>query len=265
MKPFFVTIPHSGEQVPGEVTWLQGLPEVTLMRDVDRFVDRLYEPVLKELQIDCIVTQWHRYVVDLNRLEDDVDCDSVLDSSNPSGSFATGLHWRWTTQQEILIKEPMTRKLHDQLVKQYFQPFHRSVRQLYEKFKAQGFKKIYHLDAHSMPSLGTSAHKDPGQQRAEVVVSDMEGKSCEPEFRDLVVEAYKKAGFEVRLNFPYVGGRVTQTYGKPDLGQHAIQVELNRRLYMNEDTKELKLENLKGIQQSLSEAISYIYRQINEI
>src|ERR1700749_4203771 len=93
MKPFFISIPHSGERIPAETTWLHGLPEPVVMCDVDRFVDRLYQPVLEATQLDCVKTEWHRYVVDLNRLPDDVDADSVIGSKNPSGKFTTGLHW----------------------------------------------------------------------------------------------------------------------------------------------------------------------------
>ena len=84
-----VTIPHSGEKIPPEATWLMGLPEEILMCDVDRFVDRLYVPALTALKIPFIKTDWHRYVVDLNRIPQDVDAASVEGASS-----AAGLHNR---------------------------------------------------------------------------------------------------------------------------------------------------------------------------
>ena len=98
MKAFFISIPHSGERVPPEAVWLQGLPEGVLMCDVDRYVDRLYQPVVDGLKLGLVKTQWHRYVVDLNRLAEDVDADSVEGSTNASGKFTTGLHWVKTTR-----------------------------------------------------------------------------------------------------------------------------------------------------------------------
>ncbi len=261
-KAFFVTIPHSGEQVPEEAPWLKGLDEKVLMCDVDRFVDRLYEPALDQLGLPRIVTPWHRYLVDLNRLPSDVDCDSVLGNLNPSGSFATGLHWRVTTTGLTLMPAPISQSLHELIVDRYFQPFHKSVKKQYEDFRALGAKKIFHLDAHSMPSLGTKAHRDPGQQRAEIVVSDFEGKSCEANFKDLVIEAYKKAGFQVAYNWPYIGGRLTQTYGLPQLGQHAIQVEMNRKLYMDEVEKTLKLDRLAEVQKQIATALGLIHHEL---
>ena len=70
-------MPHSGEQVTEEAHWLKNLDEVTLMYDVDRFVDRMYQPALDQFEIRRVTTPYHRYVVDCNRWPSDVDCDSV--------------------------------------------------------------------------------------------------------------------------------------------------------------------------------------------
>lgn len=265
MKAFFISIPHSGERVPQEAAWLQGLPEPILMCDVDRYVDRLYAPVVDKLKLACVKTQWHRYVVDLNRLADDVDADSVEGHENPSGKFTTGLHWVKTTRGNQLMQKPISETLHNQLVAKYFEPFHSDVRDTYDFFREHGAKKIYHLDAHSMPSKGTSAHRDPGETRADIVVSDQEGKSCEASYKDLVIEAYKNAGLKVAYNWPYVGGRVTQTYGKPDRGQHTIQVEINRAMYMDEETKKWLPEKANALTEKINQAVEYIYSRIAEI
>lgn len=265
MKPFFLSIPHAGERVPSEAKWLQGLSEPILMCDVDRYVDRLYSPVVEELKLTCVKTQWHRYVVDLNRLAEDVDADSVIGAKNPSGKFTTGLHWVKTTRGTKLMPEPIPHNLHQQLVTRYFEPFHSDVRDTYEFFREHGAKKIYHLDAHSMPSKGTSAHRDPGQTRADIVISDGEGKSCEATFKDMVIAAYQKTGLKIAYNWPYLGGRVTQTYGKPEKGQHAIQVEINRALYMNEETKQLNAKDATELSAKLSQAIRTIHEQLPEM
>jgi N-formylglutamate deformylase len=264
-KPLLVTIPHSGERVPPEATWLEALPETLLMFDVDRFVDRLYQPIISELEIASVKTEWHRYAVDLNRLSDDVDEDSVVGHKNPSGKFPRGLHWVITTAKEKLMPKPMTKELHDLMVQKYFEPFHESVRAEMKAIKFAGAKTVFHIDAHSMPSVGTSEHKDPGERRADAVISDCGGKSCSSWFRDLVVASYEKAGFKVRVNWPYVGGRVTETYGKPTLGQESIQVELNRALYMNEATKRLNLPVLPEIQSKIASAIKAVHAALPEI
>jgi N-formylglutamate amidohydrolase len=264
MKPFFISIPHSGERIPKETPWLHGLPEPVVMCDVDRYVDQLYQPTIESLKLGVVKTLWHRYVVDLNRLPEDVDAESVIGSKNPAGKFTTGLHWIKTTRGTRLMPEPITKALHQHLVDRYFTPFHDDVQDMYGYFREKGHKKIYHLDAHSMPSKGTAAHKDPGQTRAEIVVSDFEGKSCSAEFKDLVCEAYSKSGLQVAYNWPYIGGRLTQTYGVPKDGQHAIQVEINRALYMDEESKKLIPEKAAALSEKLLKAVQYIYERLPE-
>lgn len=264
-KPLLVTIPHSGERVPDETPWLKNLPETLLMFDVDRFVDRLYEPVIAKLGLPFVKTEWHRYAIDLNRLKDDVDCDSVLGHPNPSGKFARGLHWSITTTGEKLMPNPMSPELHETLVQKYFEPFHQDVRAKLDEIRKHGAEITYHLDLHSMPSVGTNEHRDPGERRADIVVSDCDGKSASTEFKDLVIRAYKEAGFSVAYNWPYKGGRVTETYGRPSEGQEAIQVELNRALYMDEKTKKLLEDKLPAMQAKLSQAITTIYNALPDL
>lgn len=264
-KPLLITIPHSGERVPDETPWLKTLPETLLMYDVDRYVDRLYDPVLKRLELPFVKTEWHRYAVDLNRWKDDVDCDSVEGHENPSGKFARGLHWSITTAGEKLMPGPMSREQHDTLIRKYFEPFHHDVRVMLEKIRQAGAKTTYHLDLHSMPSVGTKEHRDPGERRADVVVSDCDGKSASASFKDLVIRAYKDAGFSVAYNWPYKGGRVTETYGRPGESQEAIQVELNRALYMDEKSKKCLEERLPSVQKQLATAIESVYNALPDL
>ncbi|MGE3973944.1 MAG: N-formylglutamate amidohydrolase [Bdellovibrionales bacterium] len=235
---FFVTIPHSGEQIPPEAQWLMGLSEVVLMRDVDRFVDRIYAPSLQELGVPVIVTPWHRYAADLNRFSKDVDPTTVKGSNETPGKYNRGLHWAITTLGEPLMKEPISVELHQQIVKKYFDPFHAQIQKQVQNYQKENYKNIYHIDAHSMPSQGTKEHRDPGEMRADFVVSDQKGKSCSAEFKDLVIAAYQNQGFSVAYNWPYLGGRITEHYGQPSKGHHTIQVEMNRRLYMDESSKQ---------------------------
>ena len=260
--PFFVTIPHSGEKIPEQTPWLKSLPETVLMSDVDRFVDQLYEPSLSTLMIPFEKTMWHRYAVDLNRFPTDIDCDSVFGNKNISGTHSDGYHWVKTKNEQQLMTLPMTPAAHDQLTKLIFEPFHSAVKKHYENFSKNGHREIFHIDAHSMPSVGTRLHKDPGQLRAEIVVSDCAGKSCHPKFRDLVIAAYVTAGFKVGYNWPYLGGRVTEAYGHPKLGQNAIQVELNRGLYMDEKTKQLNSETLLSVRKKIHIALTYIKSEL---
>lgn len=260
-----VTIPHSGEKVPPQAFWLNGLAEEILMCDVDRYVDFLYEPSLHKLHIPYVKTEWHRYAGDLNRLPEDVDAATVSGSPHPPGLHRRGFLWAITTYNHPLMSRPVTSEVHQELVKLIYEPFHASVRKLYENYESAGRKKVFHIDAHSMPSVGTKEHRDPGERRADIVVSDCHGKSCDPRFRDLVIAAYTIAGFKVAYNWPYFGGRVTEQYGDPARNHQAIQVEMNRDLYMDEASKKLKPLEAQKIQAKVEFALKYICEHLLDL
>lgn len=262
--PFFISIPHSGEKIPDQAPWLNQLPETLLMSDVDRYVDRLYRPTLEELKIPFETTEWHRYAVDLNRIPEDVSQSSVKGSSKEKGAHLDGYHWVMTKGEELIMAEPMSIETHQELTQLIYEPFHAGVRNHYKNFKDQGFKNIFHLDAHSMPSFGTRMHRDPGEKRVDVVVSDCLGKSCDRKYRDLVIAAYAVAGFKVGYNWPYMGGRVTEHYGKPDIGQHALQVEISRSLYMNEIDKQI-IDSHIDVIEKIKKAVSYIKSELPKL
>lgn len=250
--------------MPPQATWLQGLPEPVLMCDVDRYVDRLYEPSLKDLSIPYVKTEWHRYAGDLNRLAGDVDASTVEGSSNPAGTHARGFLWKITTTEQSLMPKPVSPEIHQELVNLIFEPFHASVREQAAILQRSSGGLLYHLDAHSMPSVGTRQHRDPGERRADVVVSDSHGKSSSKAFRDLVIAAYCTAGFKVAYNWPYFGGRLTEHYGRPAQGHHVIQVELNRALYMDELSKGI-LETSKEVQNKVRQALVYIQENLGRL
>lgn len=264
-SPLIVTIPHSGENIPPQTPWLKELPEEILMCDVDRYVDFLYEPALQQLKLPSVKTEWHRYAADLNRIPEDVDVTSVEGNANPAGMHNRGFHWVVTTYNHPIMKKPLSLADHQALVNLIYEPFHKGIRDLYGKVLSKGHKRVFHIDAHSMPSVGTAMHRDPGEKRADIVVSDSKGKSSDPRFKDLIIAAYVSAGFKVGYNWPYFGGRVTEQYGHPSKEQHTVQVEMNRALYMDEVTKKLKTKEAAEVQEKVKIALKYIQAHLPEV
>jgi len=262
MKPFLVSIPHSGEQIVEESYWLKDLDEITLMYDVDRFIDQMYQFALSHYKIPKVTTPYHRYVVDCNRWTTDVDCDSVEGGKNPSGSHPTGLHWRKTTAGHVLIKQPLSHQLHENIIEKYYIGFFREIDSIYRDLSQNGAKNIYHLDIHSMPSRGTDAHRDPGEERADIVIGNGLGKTATREWTNQVIKAYLNQGFEVRLNHPYTGGAIVEKYGHPDQGRQALMIELNRKLYMDEKSKRIIPEKAEPVKRRLNKVISEIYNNL---
>lgn len=270
----FVSIPHSGLKIPLEAKWLKKIPFEVLMCDPDAYVDELYQPALIKYQIPFFIFEWHRYSVDANRFVFNISSQTVEGAeellknhykfnptSHPENLSPSDIHWQKTTLGFNLIKKPLSQKTHRLLIEKYFNPFHEKIKKHIESLKHQGEKKIYLLDLHSMPSKAVSFHKDTGKLRTDIVIGDNEGRSCSPAFRDLVLTACRKAGFKTALNDPYKGGAITKTYGQPYQSQEALQVELNRRLYMNENTKE-KNKNFSEVQRQLKFALSHILQRI---
>lgn len=265
-KALLVTIPHSGEAIPPEAPWLAKLDERLLMYDVDRYVDQLYRPALDSLNIAWIKTEWHRYACDLNRLASDVDSASVLGSQNPPGSFPRGLHWSMTTKGERLMPGPISESRHQAIVERCLRPFHEAVAEVAESLRRRGSRSehapLFHLDLHSMPSFGTSEHRDPGEWRADLVISNQDGKSSSAKFFDTICVAARAEGFFVRENWPYKGGRITETYGRPAEGWETVQIELNRKLYMNETTKRQNPDLFKATSQRVCRMLGSIHARL---
>jgi N-formylglutamate amidohydrolase len=90
------------------------------------------------------------------------------------------------------------------------------------------------IDCHSMPSVGGPMDRDPGRRRADFVLGDAHGQACAPALIEAAETHLKRAGFAVTRNDPYAGGHITRHYGKPALGRHTLQIEVNRALYMDE-------------------------------
>lgn len=235
------------------------------MSDVDRYVDRLYEPTVRKLGLPLVKTEWHRYAADLNRFPDDVDAASVAGHPNPPGSFTRGFHWVKTFEGETLMTAPMSAPAHRELVELVYDPFHAAVAAEVERLRKNGVRRLFHIDAHSMPSKGTSEHRDPGELRADIVVSDVGGKSAMPEFVDLVISSYARAGFKVAYNWPYLGGRMTERYGRPADGHHTVQVELNRARYMDEVSKKLLAEESQRTILKIDRALARIRDGLAEL
>ena len=201
-------------------------------------------------------------MADLNRVPTDIDSDSVEGAIKPSGSHSDGLHWVKTKNGDLLMPQPMSNDLHKVLLELCYQPFHKKVQETYAQFLSSN-DKVYQLDVHSMPSLGTVNHRDPGEARAEVVVSDQDGKSCDPRYTKLVYDCFSEAGFQVKLNWPYKGGGITQTYGQPNDGKHCVQVELNRSLYMDEKNKSKNAQSFDAVQNKIAEAMENLFQGVS--
>jgi N-formylglutamate deformylase len=234
--PLVVSVPHAGLTVPTVDAPLLALSGRDLLRDADLHVDRLVTDV-PLLGVPVIREKVSRYVLDVNRAPDDVDREVCPDIPQPAKPSPRGLCWRLTTDGAPVLKRPLSRAELESRIARIHQPYHEALAALLEE-RRKKFGYAILLDVHSMPSTGRPGHADPGARRADVVPGDVRGTSCAPAVSKLVVEHFESAGFAVRPNDPYMGGYITRHHGRPARGLHAIQLELNRDLYLNEEALE---------------------------
>lgn len=231
-----VEVPHAGLEVPDGIRGELSVPIDAMMRDADIYVDRLYQnaPALGAV---LLTARASRYVVDLNRASDDVDAATVPDHPTPAGAQPRGVVWRATTDGRPILRGPLTHRAFIRRLSLYYFPYHEALEHSLTALRAQhGFAIL--LAAHSMPSTGRSLHPDSGARRADVVPGTQGRTTAAPALIDLVDAHFREAGLVVRHDDPYKGGYSTSHYGRPGDGFHAIQVELNRALYVNERTCE---------------------------
>ncbi len=219
--PIVVEVPHAGLGVPAAFIADLVAPVRSLGRDADLHVDRLYAGA-PDFGATLLVAKVSRYVVDLNRAESDWDKDGAR--------MPRGLVWHATTDGDPCLARPLTRADVDARLDLVHRPYHAQLQKLLQA-KRSKFGVAVLLAAHSMPSMGRS-----GIVRADVVPGTQGRTTASTHFIDEVEAHANRAGFNVRHDEPYKGGYSTRTYGKPIDGVHAVQVEIARRLYMDEST-----------------------------
>jgi N-formylglutamate deformylase len=229
--PVVVSVPHAGVRTAGYEETLT--PELDVRGDADLFVDRLYrigEPDGPETYVSA---QLSRFVCDLNRDPDDVAPGAVPEHRAPRNVDGRGFIWAVTTTGAPALSRPLTlpewsgrTAIHT--------AYHEAISRALLRARARfGFAVL--VDGHSMPSRGRAGHTDTGSVRADVVPGDRDGTSCAPALRGLVTRHFAAAGLTVRPNEPYKGGFITTHHGRPADDVHAIQIELRRDLYMDEE------------------------------
>lgn len=233
--PLVVEIPHAGLFVDGPALGRLAAPARAIGRDADLYVDELYADAPVH-GATVLVAHVSRYVVDLNRSEQDVDAESV--EGAPVHARATrGIIWRLTSDGARVIDAPVPRAELERRLDAYYRPYHRALAELLEKKKAK-FGHAILLAAHSMPSVGRAGHGDPNAVRADVVPGTRGRTTASAACIEAVDGHARRAKLSVAHDDPYQGGYTTQHYGRPDKRVHVVQVELARRLYMHEPTLE---------------------------
>lgn len=234
--PIVVEIPHAGlESAPPFLEPLSA-PARSLARDADLYVDSLYSEA-PDVGATVLVARTSRYVIDVNRGERDVDAE-VVEGARADVRLHHGLVWRTTSDGEPALSRRLSVHELEERLDLVWRPYHRELAAIVERKRAR-FGIAVVLAAHSMPSLDRGPRRDAVESvrsRADVVPGTRGRRSAAGRFIDAVEEHAVAHGWTVRHDEPYAGGFTTQHYGRPSESIHAIQVELSRRLYVDETT-----------------------------
>lgn len=234
-----VEVPHAGLGLPGEVRALLLAGADDLRRDADAWVDALYRGAPAR-GATLLAAELSRYVVDLNRDESDVDEWTVAALPSDGFEHPRGVVWRETGEGRAALRRPLTRAEFEERLARYHRPYHRALADEVARLR-RGHRDVVIVAAHSMPSVGRG-QRGEGLRRADVVPGTRGKSTAARAVIDAVEQHFRAAGLSVRHDEPYRGGATTARWGRPHEGLHAVQVELNRGLYMDESSGDPKPE-----------------------
>jgi N-formylglutamate amidohydrolase len=255
--------PHSGDVYPEEMILASRLPVETLRASEDAFVDRIIAgaPILGA---GTIRARFARAYVDLNREPWEMD-PAMFDGDLPeyargrSARVAAGLGTipRVAGEGRPIYARKLTFGEAKNRVELAHRPYHDALdRQLAAARTAHGVAIL--IDWHSMPAAAARGQRARGGGPCDIVLGDRFGAACSPKLTALVERELETLGYRVTRNAPYAGGYTTEHYGRPAKRTHALQIEINRALYMNETTREPTegLEKLTADAEALTRALA---------
>jgi N-formylglutamate amidohydrolase len=238
VAPFILCSPHSGSIYPLDFLKLSRLSPLSLRKSEDCFVDELFMPIATE-GVPLIAARFPRAFLDVNRepyeLDPELFAEPLPDFANTqSVRVAGGLGTiaRIVADGEAIYRTKLPLASGLERVERLYIPFHAALAELIETTRRQ-FGYAILLDCHSMPSASMAPAGGP---RPDIVLGDRFGASADCKITRFLKDLLAGMGYEVQMNRPYAGGYITEHYGRPARDVHAVQIEINRGLYLNELT-----------------------------
>lgn len=230
--------PHSGRRYPEDLLASSILNPHDIRSSEDAFVDRLFD-CAPLFGAPLICAQVPRAFVDLNRGADELD-PAVIDGvrrrgHNPRIASGLGVIPRVVANGRPIYRGKLTMAEARRRLDQAWHPYHDALDSLLRQALRQ-FGEAILVDCHSMPHEAVDCIARNGTPRPDVVIGDRFGASADAELVDRIEDILVRAGLNVVRNAPFAGAYITQRYGRPVRNQHAIQIEFDRALYMDEAT-----------------------------
>ncbi len=237
--PLFLDSPHSCTTYPADFRFAGHLPLPLLRQAEDTFVDELYADAPAR-GIPLLCAGFPRSYLDANRSLEEID-EALLDTPWPGAKQETsktrlgkGLVWRVLDTGEPIYDRKLGVAELRARIDNYYLPYYAQLQRLSDQAVAR-HGRVWHVNCHSMPSEAAQyATEHPGLQHPDFVVGDRDGTTCDTRFTDRVESVLKDMGYDVWRNHPYKGVEIVRVVGQPQANRHSLQLEVNRKLYMDE-------------------------------
>lgn len=230
--------PHSGRDYCDELMSRSSLDAHLIRSSEDAFVDQLFETV-SHTGCPLLVANKPRAYLDLNRGTEELDPALISDlekrNLNPRISSGLGVVPRVVANGRAIYEGKLSRAEVDKRINRHWHPYHNALQGLLDSSRAE-FGHSVLVDLHSMPHEAIESTARSRVPFPEIVLGDRFGAACGSDVILKIEAAFKRVGFRVARNTPFAGAYITQRYGRPSRNQHAVQVEIDRSLYMDETT-----------------------------
>lgn len=239
--PVVFASPHSGNVYPEHFVSAARLDAISLRSSEDAFIDELFTAAPK-LGMPLIKARFPRAYVDVNREPWELDPGMFADRlpeyvnhASPRASAGLGTIARIVANGAEIYGSKLHFAEAKKRIETLYMPYHARLAALLAEMRRAWHGSLL-IDCHSMPSLAGPSERQKGRRRVDFVLGDCHGQSCARGITDLVERTLTELGYAVTRNDPYAGGYTTRHYGRPQDGRHALQIEINRGLYMDEQS-----------------------------
>ena len=232
-SPFIFSSPHSGQIYPPSFLKESRLNAMEIRRSEDFLVDEIFSAA-PSLGAPLLAAQIARAFLDLNREPYELDpamfeeaLPAHANKSSVSVSAGLGTIARIVAEDMEIYDQPLSYSEAEARIQRYYFPYHQALRRLADEAHGR-FGCAIVIDCHSMPSARS------GKEGADIIIGNRYQSSASEELSRQAAQILTEMGYCVRFNRPYSGGFITKAHGVPARGFHALQIELNRALYMDE-------------------------------
>jgi N-formylglutamate amidohydrolase len=258
--PLVFSSPHSGREYPADFLAASKLDALAIRRSEDSFVDELFAQA-PHLGAPLLKALFPRAFVDPNREPYELDpsmftgpLPGFVNRRSPRVAAGLGTIARVVANGSEIYSCKLDFDEAHARIERCYRPYHDALEDLITQTRTM-FGTCILIDCHSMPSIGGPMENDAGRRRQiDFILGDVHGRSCARPLTMLVEETLRGMGYSVVRNTPYSGGFITRNYGRPERGVHALQIETNRALYMNETTFE-RTDGLAEVARHMSELV----------